>query len=283
MSKKTVNGIEYIDTPELLKTIQEWLTDGKPFFHTRYNDGELFSMFNLRGPHKSTGEHHYSVEVGQALMQTFKDLMSNLVNKTEMSQRILLGSWWYVDPTHEAAAPIKHWIESNLTPEIQKTIPWTASDLWHNVTLEEAGLCLKNELLDLFSSIRTIDRKVVLVGNSQIANAHYYLNSQFVEIPKTDAFNSDQEIYQRLRELASDENTLFVWCGGFPAKVWSWRIWKEFPNTCHIDAGCIFDGAFGIYNRSWLTTHKGVHWKFYSEVVIPPSKVLSHKEQINES
>lgn len=264
-----------LTTGEELDLFNHWIKEGTPFFHTRYNDGELSCLFDLRAPEKTaSGEHHYSREVSVAIKKTFKEV---LLAATSTSQRskVVIGSYW-LDPWVPQFVKKQ---SDRLSELIQRTpdslrVQWGPSDLWYSTPLEEKEAHEGVRLILLINTLRWVGnrsmphRPVVLVGNSYIAGARHCLGASFIEIPKVDAWKQDDDIRPLCLSKVVD-GAIFVWCAGFPGKVWSWECFKSNPNTTHIDAGHLFDLAYGPGNREWSNRKTGTHCRYYLETLKP--------------
>jgi len=252
-----------------------------PFYHTRYNDGECLSMFRMMPVSATTsGEHHYTPEISKALMATFTAI-AQASKDTHVPAAIAVGTYCFDTRKHNALADIAAAKLKGLIDElgVRGVIQWAASDLWYSTEAEHLGTCIADELLEFIEAIRKASKtqRAFLVCNSKVSDACHCLGAEAITIPQRDAWTSSQETMLVLeRQLYAYPESIVVWCGGFPAKVWSWDLWRKYPGSTHIDAGHLFDGAFSLNSRAWLQREKGAHWNFYQNVFIPYVKGYIH-------
>lgn len=257
--------MKILTTAEQLDKITGWLTTGKPFYHTRYNDGEMLSIFRRREPKDSTsGEHHYTPEISAALHATLSYLLQ-WVN-CNRSANVIFGSCCL----DKILNPELRHMSARLLEIISKAgvvdaLTFGPGDLWYHSDLEVANKPEGARLMSLLEAVKT--RSVVLVGNSIIAKAAEFFSARYIEIPRADAYSEFDRVLKRCLQEATDKS-VFLWCAGFPGKVWSWKTWLANQSTSHIDFGHLFDPVYGNGSRVWCN-RDGPHTRFVREKLIP--------------
>lgn len=267
-----MSDTKWLTVRETMEQMIDWLKKKEPFFHTRYNDGEWLSMFHMKSPSDSTSEeHHFTADVGNALFTTFEELSGEITKKDH--GHILIGSNWYL---RDELPPAKrfHTHISGKQGFVDKVL-WCLGDVWYTTADERAQTVDSKGTIELIDELRTGDHRVVFVSNQIVKEAKFSLGAEKnILIPQIDAYREYQQILWKCEDLAEDEPTIFVWCGGFPVKSWSYEIWKKFPDCSHIDLGSLFDGVFEHYNRGWLERKESEpphwsHWRYLQNTFKP--------------
>ncbi len=232
---------------EQLETLRGWVAGGG-FCHLRFNDGEVKTMLRIVPPDTTcSGEHYCGREIGDRLLSAFRGICET------RDRRVLVGTSMFTEPWHLWACLQADWARENLSRDIED-VPWAVGDFWYT----PLGTVNAKPVIALLDSLRTGNRQVVLVSGPIVQPARHCMGAAGVPVPARDAWD-DKTVLDRC-ETAAEQGAIFVWCAGLPAKVWAWEIFKAFPNTGHIDAGSLFDGAFGLRNRSWLMRGSGPHY-----------------------
>lgn len=246
---------------EVLRTLHDWVATNEQFYHTRYGDGELHSAFNMRQDSNCDG-HRFYPDLGWEMLKTINDVCQRSTNPRE---KFIIGS---NNATHPDMACTVRFLEHLKHANIDAgKIPWSIGDFWWHPWKLDGG----NEIIKLFDMLR-LQGDVALVCKPEVAGAAKCLGAQPILIPAINAWLHKEAI---LRQCKDAKKSIYVWAGGMPAKVLSWRLFKEadWP-TSHIDIGHTFDGVFGIPSRSWHERkdqhHEGKdHWEFCRDVFNP--------------
>lgn len=252
-----------LTTAEQLDLFTNWLEAGTPFFHTRYNDGELLSMFGMKSPkHTTSGEHHYTPGIGLALMNTWVE-----ISRSQRSN-IIVGS--YVNDTFSHSGVSEKAAErfrTLLSKSPPSCVAWSQGDLWYSTQLEEQGKHEGPRLMRLIGILAELN-DVILVGNANLSKIADRLKTQFVQVPMPDGWSADKSVIHECLQLVRP-SSVFLWCAGFPGKVWAWKTWQHQPTSSHIDAGHLFDLACGHRTRDWMRRGEGAHFNYYQQEVMP--------------
>lgn len=265
-------GFDYVDRDSIIPYIINWVKSDGSFCWNRFNDGELNCMLGLAGPAQSSpGNTQYLPEIRTELIRVFDDIVERLIDGKIDRSRFLLGCFHHNEWWHPAVAAFHRWLECYPDLNWRKDIPWSEAEIWYNTAVEEAGNYGSEGIFDLLTSLRESNRKVVLVGNPQIENAKHCMDSDFVSIPRLKTWESSKATITQINNMISKygEHVIFIWCGGFAAKIWMHDTWTAYPDTSHLDFGHFFDGAFGDLSRSWLRRENGPHRKFYVNRIAP--------------
>jgi len=265
--------IKVLTVREAISKLTFWVKSGNTFLHLRYNDGEWISMFNLSTPNKTAGgEHHYTLEVGKALKQSYDEVSKLILNDPT---NILIGSNWRFSYELVSAKHFLRYIQQ--TKGLLETTQWSVGDFWY--LTEEEGCVSEVDHVDdkgtiqLMQTLRESSRKVIFVCNNVTNPAQYILGaSQVILIPFKEAWTEYERILIECR-LAVEEDCIFVWCAGF-AKALAVTIKQEFPTSSHLDFGSFFDVVFGLHVRGWQQRKSSIpgddrHWKYATEVLTP--------------
>lgn len=260
---------EKVDAGEPLKTMWQWLQNGQPFCHFRFNDGESICAFGVRSPHERNNcGHLYMSDLGISLQRILTEVRDTMTESP--TARIMVGGYWYTQGSHincldsAAKALIDHCGAKEEHVGWLDRIPWVGSDdLVRGLTTEYP--------LKMFDFIRNSDRPVYLIGNPRNEPGRYCLNAKYIPISRIDCWNDTPNIMRLCDRLASDRNpAIFVWCCGM-SKPWIWDTFKNHPHTTHLDAGHLFDAVFGEYNRAYTRrrNRKEPVWAAYEDKFIP--------------
>lgn len=235
-----MSEIKGLGVREQLAQMTEWVRNGKPFFHTRYNDGEFNAMFGLKSEDDTNCDGHcYFRDMGQELVKTFVEVVG------KPQERLLIGSLLTSDPGYSSCIVFRRWL-SMWIPRWQ-AIPWAASDLWVSPT----DVADNGELEGLINAFRDNLKSVCLIGNFNIHDCrHAFLGC----VHSVSTQNCWGDRFRLLKTIRKNHlpGTTYIWCAGFTSKVLSWKIYKYDPTSTHIDAGHLFDGIYGEPSREWL-------------------------------
>ena len=241
----------------------EWLKAGLGFAHIRFNDGEMNSLLRLYKPEERNNcGHHYFLDLGDALLRMMREM------KEAKPDRLLLGSYWHTqsEDISRLDQPCRAFVEWIIKEEMLD-LPWVGSD-----DLVE-GL-MDGSTLPLFDEIRgqaEQGRRSILVGNPRIAPGAKCLGAEFVQIPRIDCWRYTTQLMATMRGvLLNHPNAAVTWCCGM-SKPWIFDLWREFPNSCHLDAGHLFDAAVGEMNRAYSRRRNRAEekWRCYEDFFLP--------------
>lgn len=253
-----------LNVEQVLRAITSWLESGVPFFHTRYGDGELQCMFNLRKhEEKNCDGHYFFEELGESLRKSFQGIVTEFFDR---QMPLIIGS---NNQTHPNAIWTRTFLDSMRAGGIRHNLlPWSVGDFWWSPYEDVLG---KQEIFDLMEVLRDSNR-VVLVSNERVKNARYCVGAQHVEIPSTNAWTVRHEIFKLCSDkILRDGGKTFLWAAGMPGKVLAWEVKKKFPQTSHIDIGHLFDHTFGVTTRGWMEGDPiGAHFRKYYEDFFAP-------------
>ena len=229
-----------------------WVRDGKPFFQTRFNDGEMLAMFQTRhAAYRSADDSLYFPEIGEALFRMLQELAS-----VKDISCIQIGSSWMQVPDAEAEMFKLCLIQLGLLDRLQ----WAnGHDLLDGV--------VSGVTLDLLKALRESRRPIILVGKKSIVGVTRCLRATLVEIPPSDWWLSRDRIVPVCDEFAKAGFT-FVWCAGI-AKSIMWDVWRKHPQSSHLDFGHIFDGIDGSRTREWMRREESPWWGPYQDSFLP--------------
>lgn len=268
------NGTEHLTTVGQLGCITQAILRDMPFLHVRFNDGECNTIFRLRKENATTsGEHRHFRDLGDALLAAFREVCQKF--ETTLYRPItIVGSYWFAEPEHPGAIQLVQWMRENHIDTSR--ILWGMSDFWYDAapTSCKEHWDAMRILLESLEAEASNGRRVVLVGNPLIRPARKCLRAEFIEVPQVDCWLKRESILAEAAKHAErDARTVFVWCAGMPSKVFATRIFNQYPQTSHIDAGHLFDLAFGIANRMWMVRGNsgdaGPHYEIYRDKFIP--------------
>jgi len=238
---------------EQLRLMTSWLKEGRPFFHTRYNDGEATAMFGLKGENDvNTDGHRYFRDMGRRLTQTYHRVCC----ASAWKDNIIVGSWWPEDPTHEAAELLQ-------AVDAAIYVRWCHSDLWFDEQAEAIGECAGEELMEFLGALLT--RPLVVVGCEAL-----FGHAEHVPTEADNAWDEHNTIIREAMQAANGTyNNVFLWACGFTGKVASEAVWNAYPNTTHIDVGALLSALAGNPIRDWMKKPNGTHWRYLQDVVVP--------------
>ena len=116
-------------------------------------------------------------------------------------------------------------------------------------------------------TVRDCARPKVFVGPERLGGAAALLKAEHVVIPLVNAFESNDRICHALLPKAQ-EGTIFIFCGGMPAKSWIAYLLNACPQISCLDAGSAFDPIFVGNTRTGQLSREQT-WALYSDVLPP--------------
>lgn len=196
--------------------------------HLRYADGEFYS---IRGQHgvNADGLAFQSETLGVELHKILVQISNGIA-----PHRLLVGGDW-TNPDH--AAYIREF-------GFERTVPWCPSSIWVN------GI-VSGELAKFFEALLRNPSPKILVGSEEIRGAARFLKASFVQVPGSASWSARGDVAYDLRQ--APKNAIVMYCAGMASEVFAWTSWKHRTDLTHLDMGHIFDGAFGVRRRAWLS------------------------------
>lgn len=217
-----------------------WLIDrlehGRPFFNLRFNDGEQILIFKILPEtyimSDSTRVFH---DQGAALEVMLREMAAG----TSHPDDLLLGCSWWCEPDDLC----HRFVELLDSLDMLERFRWCHPHYFLPAVVD--GTVFR--LLDVLRKAQN----VVLVTNDQFAGARHCLGADLVLAPRSNSWLARSAVYEACVPYAREERT-FVWCAGGGVKPAAWNLYRAFPRTSHLDLGHLFDGVFGVEERSWL-------------------------------
>ena len=114
---------------------------------------------------------------------------------------------------------------------------------------------------------RDCARPKVFVGPERLGGAATLLKAEHVVIPLANAFESNDRICHALLPKAQ-AGTIFIFCGGMPAKSWIAYLLNACPQISCFDAGSAFDPIFVGNTRTGQFPREQA-WNLYADVLPP--------------
>ena len=220
----------------------------RPFFAIRLNDGEHTGMYRTRpegtvlGTDVNPAPLHYAW--GDALNEMVREMAA------QGPKGLLIGCSWNTPRADDLARRFGE----DVVRLGMKDFRW-CNEHWPLDGVVDGST--KRLLEYIGEYVPTI-----LVTNRLLKSARYCLDSLYLEAPLEDCWNQRENIYQQCRQYAQGGCT-FVWAAGVGLKSTAWRLFKEFPQSYHIDVGHLFNGAFGLRDYGWLQRQDGPWWEPY--------------------
>lgn len=235
--------------------IIERLRNGIPFFTTRINDGEMICMYRTRPEGSPLGTVLNPAPVRYDLGDELKDMVSEILSKSR-DEDILVGHCCHDDPEHELNK--RFWADygTGLSSFPETGGHWPLDGVVNGSTAR------------LLDEIRRLDKRPILVTCEGLKNACHCLASDFCCVASADSWMERETTYNRLK-LPARGGRVFTWCAGIGLKTTAWRLFKEFPQSSHIDLGHLFNGAFGMKDYGWLERGDGPWYQPYFKNFAP--------------
>lgn len=231
-----------------LKLMTEVVVDGEPLYHARYNDGEAAAMGLVPAGDANCDGHRYFPDLGSEMLRCFRSILQ------DRSGKVLLGTVAVTDPPHPTAKALQAEIDACGNPDLRLTV----GEFWCQEERPD-GI---DEVLELMSVLRGSER-CVLVCNHVVSQVAPCLGARPVVVSAVDAW-LDGGAPGRIAAAAEGlDHPVFVWCCGFPGKVWSWRL-SETRVSTHLDFGHTFDGLVGPPTREWMKRDTPMSRCYYS-------------------
>lgn len=250
-------GPEDVGWERALDRITSYLVGEAPFCHVRIVDGELNSATYSRPEKEINDGHHYTKELAVSLDRVLREILTftpsvplivgGTVYPNGKHRDYLIGlGFKFDDPTTTNYAP-DGWVPCQVMVEGATTL---------------RSLPLVAKLMHLGS-----DGRLFLVGNKRIRGA---CGSQMIEVSQLDSINDTSRVVATICDPSKIRSGCVVcYCAGMAAKPMLWECFKRRPDLTHLDAGHLFDRAYGIQNRTWHHDKGSIRQKNYDKFYIP--------------
>ncbi len=239
----------------------DWVIDrfksGKSVFATRLNDGDHISMYKTRpegsllGTYENPAYTHY--ELGDHF---WRMLLEMSASSQDIKDSIMIGC----SCGTERADHLAEMFEKDVEKFQLEDLTW-ANEHWALDGVVDG------------STIRLLDylrgcKRTALATCEKLALAIKCTYSQLIVVKSEDSWTDRERVYEACKLLA-EKGCIFLWCAGTGLKPTAWRLYKEFPQSSHIDLGHLFNGAMGLKDYSWLETQSGPWYQKYMEEFVP--------------
>lgn len=236
--------------------IIERLERRTPFFATRINDGEMCQMYRTKPEGALLGTDanpaYCHRELGEALSRML-DEMGQTDMENELLDQILIGCSWNTDRADELG-------QTRFKDDVRGYNLLTANWCHEHWPLEGVVDGNTIRLLEVIS--RTAP--AMLVTCRGLMDARWCMKANGWEVPAEDSWSyRDKVLSSSLGPVYAKAGFTFVWCAGGGLKPTAWRLWREFPQSSHIDLGHLFNGAFGMTDYGWLQRQDGPWYQPY--------------------
>lgn len=207
----------------------------KPHCHLRLGDGEFWSMLGGHPGHARNGDNlgYFPETLGKQLLAMLHEIQRQAPNYGNL----LVGGVWESPPQSR---------ELMDREQLWDGIPWCCAQ--GPIT----GVLWGTDTIDWLSLLALLPQRKVLVCNDRTKDARYCFGAEHISIPATDCWlDTARVLAEASAILEQDPKAYFLWAASMAAEPWAWTLWQEFPESCHVDVGHLFDAAFGIHNRIW--------------------------------
>ncbi len=242
--------------------IIERLKTKHPFFSVRFNDGEMAMMYRtvpegkILGTDVSPALCNY--ELGDSLSQMLQE-MSDYYNYVD---GLLIGCSWNTPRADEVCKEFEEDVRALKMADFNWCNEhWPLDGVVDGSTIRMLGW-LRGDYLSTL-------RYTVLVTCPILESARYCIRAGgYIRCPQANSWEVRESIYKACVPFAAG-GYMFVWAAGIGLKPTAWKLWKEFPQSSHIDIGHLFNGAFGLKDYGWLQRGDGPWYKPYFENFVP--------------
>lgn len=108
-------------------------------------------------------------------------------------------------------------------------------------------------------TVRDSSRRKVFVGPERLRKVSKLLDAEFIPVPLVNAFDSIDSI-----DLRPDDNDIYIFSCGMPAKVLIASLIKQNPNVTCVDAGSSFDPIFIGNTRTEQATQEDLQNLYFN-------------------
>lgn len=240
----------------------EWVMDRlfrrRPFFTVRVNDGEMICMYRTKPEGALLGTDANPAYVHHDMGDAYNLMLAEMASdgKGPMVD-VLLGCCYHADPEH----PLNRQFWAGMQEMGLDRWQWAGGHWPLDGVVDGSAI----RMVDLLRRLSRTGTDVVLVTCNRLADAVACMGAVHVAAPDADSWTGREWVYETCREFAdtAENGPVFVWAGGGGLKPTAWRLWREFPQTSHIDAGHLFNGAFGLADYGWLQRRDGPWYEPY--------------------
>ena len=240
--------------------IIERLERRTPVFCTRINDGEMIQMFRTEPEGKELGTVANKAWCHWELGDAYRRMLDELTGLPDDAKaNVLVGHCCHDDPYHELnrlfwdeyGDELEGCDECHLDGVSQAKGHWPLEGVVDGSTIR------------LLEWLGQSGKAVVLVTCDSLKDAAKCLDyAPVILSPEEDSWTHRDSI-KLAGEFFAGEGFTFVWCAGAGLKPTAWQLWREFPQSSHIDLGHLFNGAFGMTDYGWLQRRDGPWWEPY--------------------
>lgn len=220
------------------------LREGRPFFAVRFNDGEHTGMYRTRPEGVVLGTDANPATLDYAWGDALNAMLAEMA--AHSPEDVLIGCSWN-------------------TPRADELAQRFAADVGR-LGMGDFNWCNEHWPLDGVvdgSTVRLLEtiRKerpyhVVLVTSTPLFPACHCLGATITPVPAADSWGVRNQVHESCQSYA-EKGYLFIWAAGVGLKPTAWRLWREFPQSTHLDVGHLFNGAFGLTDYGWLQRKDG--------------------------
>ena len=231
--------------------IIERLGAKKPLFSIRINDGEMTQMFRAVPEGKELGTVVNPAWANWELGDALNMMLLQMAVGADLDA-ILIGCSWNT-PRVDALGMGK------FGPMV-RACGLADSANWCHEHWPLEGV-IDGSTVRLLEHLKR-GRKTVLVTCRRLADAAHCLRCPLIKAPDEDSWHGREGVYRTAKVFASSGYT-FLWCAGGGLKPTAWQLFKEFPQSSHIDVGHLFNGAMGLTDYGWLQRRDGPWYEPY--------------------
>jgi hypothetical protein len=208
------------------------IEDNEPFTFIRYGDGEWAAILNESRQRTGSGSHSLKFpKMQQALRRSLTECPHNENYIVALRQTAMKSA-------------INQWIAQN------------ANGLnWHDCTVFYKA-SKKGRLYPFVKAVKESALPLVVVGPRWLRKlSRVFKGMTFVEIPPRDCWKKHDEIVTRTLAVANGGAIISI-SAGPPAKVFAWRLYKEFEQRGQhnfiLDLGTLWDPYCGKRSRQYM-------------------------------
>ncbi len=232
----------------------ERLRNRVPFFAVRFNDGEMQMMYRTVPEGKVLGTDANPCPVRYALGNDLREMLDDMNRFTY--DNVLIGHSGDTDRADEESR--RFWMDCRER----------ALDKDYHFANEHWPLdgVVDGSTVRMLEEMR--ERDVMYVSCDATKRVHRLFKTPMVVVRSDDSWKDRHQVYHGLKDIA-DKGVTFVWAAGCGLKPTAWRLWREFPQSSHVDVGHLFNGACGLRDYGWLQRGDGPWYKPYFEDFVP--------------
>jgi hypothetical protein len=211
----------------MIKKFKEMIEKGENFSFVKQGDGEILCMLGEVG--RNCDGHPYSKELGDALTDayTFFNTLENCY--------------------------VTGWKDFDIPGDYVRSKGNVDGDtfLHNDVSMDK---------FDFFKTVKESGRRKIFIGPAHLLGVINFLNiNGYVEIPAVNSFS-----YKFAVE--PEDNAIYLFSAGMPAKVWIAKLLKKNINITCIDIGSGFDPIFVGQTRT-RQYHRDYLQEFYKPLL----------------